>query len=78
MIVKALRLTHSLVNHEPGLADHAPYSYLVVRAFDQLAKVEEPPERQGGEAIILPAPAASNMPAASIAEPSSQSNTFGT
>ena len=77
MIVKALRLTHSLVNHEPGLADHAPYSYLVVRAFDQLAKVEEPPERQGGEAIILPAPAASNMPAASIAEPSSQSNTFG-
>lgn len=42
MLVKALHLTHSLVGREPGMSDHAPYSYLVVRAFDQLRKVEEP------------------------------------
>lgn len=41
MIVKALHLTHSLVNREPGLADHAPYSYLVIRGFNSLTRVEE-------------------------------------
>ncbi len=40
MLVKALHLTHSLVNREPGLADHAPYSYLVVRGFNDLVPVE--------------------------------------
>ncbi len=45
MIVKALHLTHSLVNTEPGLADHAPYSYLVVRGFNDLVRVEEEPEQ---------------------------------
>jgi hypothetical protein len=40
MIVKALRLTHSLVNTEPGRADLAPYSYMAVRAFDRLEPVD--------------------------------------
>lgn len=43
MLVKTLHLTHSLVGKEPGEEDHAPYSYLVVRAFDQLEKVPEKP-----------------------------------
>lgn len=50
MLVKALRLTHALVGKEPGLADHAPYSYLVVRAFDQLELVPEPAETVGASA----------------------------
>ena len=46
MLVRALYLTHSLVNTEPGRADLAPYSYMVVRAFSELQPCE-----------ILPAPA---------------------
>lgn len=42
MLVKALHLTHSLVGKEPGMSDHAPYSYLVVRDFDRLYRVDEP------------------------------------
>ncbi|NLW20074.1 MAG: hypothetical protein GXY84_01680 [Clostridiales bacterium] len=66
MIVKALRLTHALVNPEPGLADHAPYSYLVVRAFDQLQKVSEPPETGQAQPAMMAdaAPAAFAPPAA--------------
>ncbi|NLX82570.1 MAG: hypothetical protein GXZ04_01940 [Clostridiales bacterium] len=41
MILKALFLTHSLVGPDMVLADHAPYSYLVVRAFDQLVPLQK-------------------------------------
>lgn len=44
MILKALFLTHSLVGPDLLRADHAPYSYLVVRAFEQLERVPEPEE----------------------------------
>lgn len=44
MILKALFLTHSLVGPDLIHADQAPYSYLVVRAFEQLKQVPEPGE----------------------------------
>ena len=40
MIVKTLRLTHSLVHTEPGRSDFAPYSYMAIRAFERLEPVE--------------------------------------
>lgn len=40
-LVKALYLTHSLVGHGPYDYDKAPYSYLVVRGFDQLVRLQE-------------------------------------
>lgn len=42
MLVRALYLTHSLVNTEPGRGDLAPYSYMVVRAFSDLQPCEDP------------------------------------
>lgn len=48
MILKTLFLTHSLVGPDMVLADHAPYSYLVVRAFDQLVRLPEPEETESG------------------------------
>lgn len=52
MILKALFLTHSLVGPDLIRADHAPYSYLVVRAFDQLQRVPEPSENGGRGSTI--------------------------
>lgn len=48
MIVKALHLTHSLVNRETGRSDYAPYSYMVIRGFDDLTRVEEEKKPDAG------------------------------
>lgn len=41
MLAKALHLVHALAGPEPALIDQAPYSYLVVRAFDRLRSLPD-------------------------------------